>query len=98
MGVRECARRQWGTASTRRPQQVRAALADPHRPLPRGRSPGDLIASSDPAAASGLKQGERIFHEKFGYGRITNSDGAKLTVAFDKAGVKKVVESFVKKA
>ncbi len=69
-----------------------------NRPLQRGRSPGDLIASSDPAAASGLKQGERIFHDKFGYGRITNVDGAKLTVAFEKAGVKKVVESFVKRA
>ena len=90
-----------GRANPRPPviegKAFRAADHD-NRPLPRGRSPGDLIASSDPAASTGLKQGERIFHEKFGYGRITNIDGAKLTVAFDKAGVKKVVESFVKKA
>ena len=68
------------------------------RPVPRGRTPGDNIASSDPAAAGGLEVGARIFHQKFGYGRITQIEGAKLTVAFEKAGVKKVVESFVERA
>jgi DNA helicase-2/ATP-dependent DNA helicase PcrA len=67
------------------------------RPLQRGKTPGDMLASSDPAASSGLQPGQRIFHEKFGYGRITEIEGAKLTVAFEKAGVKKVVESFVKR-
>ncbi len=67
------------------------------RPLARGRTPGDMLASSDPAAAGGLQMGDRIFHDKFGYGRITEIEGAKLTVAFEKAGVKKVVESFVKR-
>jgi DNA helicase-2/ATP-dependent DNA helicase PcrA len=67
------------------------------RPLQRGRTPGDMMASSDPAAASGLEMGQRIFHEKFGYGRIIGIEGAKLTVNFEKAGVKKVVESFVKR-
>ncbi|OYW89411.1 MAG: DNA helicase II [Hyphomonas sp. 32-62-5] len=67
------------------------------RPLQRGKTPGDMLASSDPAASSGLKPGQRIFHDKFGYGRITEVDGAKLTVNFEKAGVKKVVESFVKR-
>jgi DNA helicase-2/ATP-dependent DNA helicase PcrA len=67
------------------------------RPLARGRTPGDMLASSDPAAAGGLTLGDRIFHDKFGYGRVREIDGAKLTVEFDKAGVKKVVESFVKR-
>jgi DNA helicase-2/ATP-dependent DNA helicase PcrA len=67
------------------------------RPLARGRTPGDMLASSDPAAAGGLQPGARIFHDKFGYGRITAIDGAKLTVDFEKAGTKKVVESFVKR-
>ena len=67
------------------------------RPLQRGKTPGDMLASSDPAASSGLKPGQRIFHDKFGYGRITEVDGAKLTVNFEKAGVKKVVESFVQR-
>jgi len=67
------------------------------RPLASGRTPGDMMASSDPAASSGLKMGQRIFHQKFGYGRIVGIEGAKLTVDFEKAGVKKVVESFVQR-
>ena len=39
--------------------------------------------------------GDRIFHQKFGYGRIRNVEGNKLTVAFDKAGEKRVIDSFV---
>ncbi|GGE30983.1 DNA helicase [Marinicauda pacifica] len=41
------------------------------------------------------RPGDRVFHQKFGYGTVKQCDGAKLTVAFDKAGTKKVVESFV---
>ena len=39
----------------------------------------DLVATSDPAAASFVK-GERIFHQKFGYGLIASVSGNKLTV------------------
>jgi len=39
--------------------------------------------------------GERIFHQKFGYGRIRAVEGNKLTVDFDKAGEKRVIDSFV---
>ena len=43
----------------------------------------------------GLGVGQRVFHDKFGYGRIKNSEGngeqRKLTVAFDKAGEKKLL-------
>jgi DNA helicase-2/ATP-dependent DNA helicase PcrA len=39
----------------------------------------------------------RVFHQKFGYGRILHVDGNKLTVDFDKAGEKKVVDSFVER-
>ena len=56
-----------------------------------------MMASSDPAAAGGLALGNRIFHDKFGYGRVVDIEGAKLTVDFEKAGIKKVVESFVKR-
>ncbi|MBP7066417.1 ATP-dependent helicase [Ferrovibrio sp.] len=42
--------------------------------------------------------GERVFHQKFGYGRIRAVDGNKLLVAFDKAGEKKVIDSFVENA
>jgi DNA helicase-2/ATP-dependent DNA helicase PcrA len=40
----------------------------------------------------------RVFHQKFGYGRIAHVDGNKLTVDFDKAGRKKVVDSFVERS
>lgn len=56
-----------------------------------------LIDSSD-AGSGGFGRGDRVFHQKFGYGRIVVADGAKLTVAFDKAGEKKVVASFVTRA
>jgi DNA helicase-2/ATP-dependent DNA helicase PcrA len=36
-----------------------------------------------------------VFHQKFGPGTIAAVDGAKLTVDFDKAGRKMVLESFV---
>ncbi len=39
--------------------------------------------------------GDRVFHQKFGYGAVTEIEGDKLTVDFEKAGVKKVVASFV---
>ena len=46
---------------------------------------------------SNFNVGERIFHQKFGYGTIKSADGAKLTVAFEKAGEKKVLDGFVEK-
>ena len=46
---------------------------------------------------AGLSVGMRVFHQKFGYGRIAQVDGNKLTVDFDKAGQKKVVDSFVER-
>lgn len=43
-----------------------------------------------------LNVGDRVFHEKFGNGTIRRVDHDKLEIAFDKAGVKKVMENFVK--
>jgi len=61
---------------------------------------GDLVARSvdlgNDRSAFGL--GERVFHLKFGYGAITDIEGNKLTIDFEKAGRKKVLESFIKKA
>lgn len=42
-----------------------------------------------------LQRGDRVFHEKFGYGDVMITDGDKLEVLFDKAGRKKVVASFI---
>ena len=57
------------------------------------------VESPATAAPSGQwSRGERVFHQKFGYGRIQGVEGNKLRVAFDKAGEKKVIDSFVEKA
>ncbi|HVY34599.1 MAG TPA: UvrD-helicase domain-containing protein [Caulobacteraceae bacterium] len=58
---------------------------------------GRLVAVSEPSAGA-FSRGERVFHLKFGYGQIKAVEGNKLTVAFDKAGEKKVIDSFVEKA
>jgi DNA helicase-2/ATP-dependent DNA helicase PcrA len=42
--------------------------------------------------------GDRIFHQKFGYGVVEAVDGTKLDIAFDKAGRKKVLDSFIQPA
>ncbi|MBL9097641.1 MAG: UvrD-helicase domain-containing protein [Alphaproteobacteria bacterium] len=57
----------------------------------------ELVATSDPAAET-FRRGERVFHQKFGYGRITGIDGNKLTVSFDKAGEKRVIANFLARA
>ena len=57
---------------------------------------GELVASST-GHTSSFELGERVFHQKFGYGEIIEIDGNKLTIAFDKAGEKRVVDSFVER-
>ncbi|TYL78904.1 ATP-dependent helicase [Bradyrhizobium cytisi] len=58
---------------------------------------GELVAKST-GTTSEFSLSDRVFHQKFGYGRVTRIDGNKLTIAFDKAGEKKVVDSFVQRA
>jgi len=56
---------------------------------------GELVAKDTGAAPFEL--GERVFHQKFGYGLVTAIDGNKLTVDFEKAGEKRVIDSFVER-
>jgi DNA helicase-2/ATP-dependent DNA helicase PcrA len=49
----------------------------------------------DLEAVSAFTEGDRVFHDKFGYGVVCAIEGDKLEIAFDKAGRKKVVASFV---
>jgi DNA helicase-2/ATP-dependent DNA helicase PcrA len=57
---------------------------------------GRLVATSD-GSASAYTRGDRVFHQKFGYGLVSAVEGNKLTVAFDKAGEKKVIDTFVER-
>ncbi|MGR3837827.1 MAG: ATP-dependent helicase, partial [Cognatishimia sp.] len=49
----------------------------------------------DLEAVSSHSVGERVFHQKFGYGEIMEIEGDKLVIEFDKAGEKKLVAKFV---
>ncbi|MFC2968690.1 ATP-dependent helicase [Acidimangrovimonas pyrenivorans] len=49
----------------------------------------------DLEAVSAFTEGDRVFHQKFGYGIVTGIEGDKLDVDFDKAGAKKIVARFV---
>ncbi len=42
--------------------------------------------------------GGRVFHQKFGYGTITNVEDNKLAIHFDVAGEKKVMDAYVERA
>ena len=57
---------------------------------------GELVAKST-GATSDFSAGDRVFHQKFGNGNVIAVDGNKLTIAFDRAGEKRVVDSFVER-
>jgi DNA helicase-2/ATP-dependent DNA helicase PcrA len=49
----------------------------------------------DATAVSAFVTGERVFHQKFGYGEIMAIEGDKLDIEFDHAGLKKIVARWV---
>ena len=55
-------------------------------------------ASFAAKARTDVAIGARVFHEKFGCGEVTDQEGNKLEIAFEKAGTKRVIDSFVKLA
>jgi DNA helicase-2/ATP-dependent DNA helicase PcrA len=57
---------------------------------------GELVAKST-GTISTFTPGDRVFHQKFGNGNVVAIDGNKLTIQFDKAGQKRVVDSFVER-
>ncbi|MDB5595991.1 MAG: UvrD/REP helicase [Hyphomicrobiales bacterium] len=78
---------QWGQGSWTRPGTGPGGARKP------ALIEGELVAKS--SAVSGFTMGNRVFHQKFGNGTVVLADGNKLTVDFDKAGRKMVLESFV---
>jgi ATP-dependent DNA helicase UvrD/PcrA len=91
----------WRRAQARDPEgnQARAARSNwGNRSGPQTRSrtiEGELVAASVNNPASLFNIGDRVFHLKFGNGNIASIDGNKLTIDFDKAGQKRVLDSFV---
>jgi DNA helicase-2/ATP-dependent DNA helicase PcrA len=44
---------------------------------------------------SDVTVGQRVFHQKFGYGAVAEIEGNKLEIDFEQAGRKRVLDSFV---
>jgi len=87
------AQRGYGDARTGKSGSKSGGKSGSKRPLV---IEGELIAKS--TGASSFKVGDRVFHQKFGTGNVVALDGNKLTIDFDHAGQKRVVDSFVERA
>ena len=83
-----------GTKDTGGRSDMRSARTRAQGPLT---IEGQLVARSTSETPSSFEKGERVFHIKFGYGRITVIEGNKLTIDFEKAGEKRVIDSFVER-
>ena len=84
--------------NTRGPGWQRAA-AQTFDPTPRRLPEATRSAASFAAKPrSDVAIGSRVFHDKFGYGRVTAQEGNKLEIDFETAGPKRVIDSFVKLA
>ncbi|MBW8267887.1 UvrD-helicase domain-containing protein [Caldovatus sp. SYSU G05006] len=68
------------------------------RPPPRIYETGSWEIAERPPRAEPIAVGERVFHQKFGYGRVLAVEEDRLDIAFDKAGTKRVLDRFVEKA
>jgi len=78
------------------PQATRAAQAMTNFPVTAQR-PATWEATSRPAQANRIPVGARVFHEKFGYGRVTATDDDRLDINFETSGDKRVLSRFVER-
>jgi DNA helicase-2/ATP-dependent DNA helicase PcrA len=89
-----------GSAALARQAQMAAPSVFSNGPLmarrPRAAEPWEQAAR--PARAEKINVGQRVFHQKFGYGQVIASDDDKLDIDFEKAGQKRVMDRFVEKA
>jgi DNA helicase II / ATP-dependent DNA helicase PcrA len=87
-------------AGTRGPGWQRAANASgggAYTPSPstRATEASRSAVSLGNKGRSDLSVGQRVFHEKFGYGVIAEIEGNKLEIDFEASGRKRVIDSFV---
>ena len=84
------------------PSAARAAAARPAvrtAPPPLIEAPRRCRRRADEVRrVGGFAPGDRVFHQKFGYGTVRAVEDNKLAIDFDKAGDKMVMDSFVSKA
>ena len=60
--------------------------------------PSSYSYTPPPAPAHTFKNGDRVFHQKFGYGEIIDIDFDRLEIEFEHTGTKKIAANFVLKA
>jgi DNA helicase-2/ATP-dependent DNA helicase PcrA len=94
----DIARAQPSRTMTRGPGWQRAA-SQGYDATPRRLPEATRSAASFAAKPRGdLAVGDRVFHEKFGYGTVAGQEGNKLEIDFESSGRKRVIDSFVKPA
>ncbi|UCI22261.1 UvrD-helicase domain-containing protein [Mesorhizobium sp. B2-1-8] len=96
----EATDRNWGTRSGHQVERIGYGETDSGygagRTSVKGRTiDGELVAKSVSDTPSAFNVGDRVFHQKFGNGNIAAIEGNKLTIDFDKAGQKRVLDGFV---
>ncbi|BCH16040.1 DNA helicase [Mesorhizobium sp. L-2-11] len=96
----EATDRNWGSRSGHQVERIGYGETDSGygagRTSIKGRTiDGELVAKSVADTPSRFSVGDRVFHQKFGNGNIAAIDGNKLTIDFDKAGQKRVLDGFV---
>ncbi|MGO6737232.1 ATP-dependent helicase [Rhizobium ruizarguesonis] len=89
----DATRDNWGTRSGHAVERIGYGESGP-----KGRTiEGELVAKSTSSEPSRFTLGDRVFHLKFGNGNITDIEGNKLTIEFDRAGQKRVLDGFVER-
>ncbi len=78
-------------------RRARAASGRPPSSPPMIEGRVSAVSVSAPGR-SRFSVGARVFHQKFGYGKVVAVEGQKLTVDFQHSGEKKVVDAFVEAA
>ncbi|MER9405740.1 UvrD-helicase domain-containing protein [Mesorhizobium caraganae] len=96
----EATDRNWGSRSGHQVERIGYGETDSGygagRTSVKGRTiDGELVAKSVADTPSPFSVGDRVFHQKFGNGNISAIEGNKLTIDFDKAGQKRVLDGFV---
>jgi DNA helicase-2/ATP-dependent DNA helicase PcrA len=96
----EATDRNWGSRSGHQVERIGYGETDSGygagRTSVKGRTiDGELVAKSVADKPSAFSVGDRVFHQKFGNGNISAIEGNKLTIDFDKAGQKRVLDGFV---
>ena len=89
-----------GTAALARDARMAAAPSFSSFPMV-ARKPRVIDAweqPSRPARPDAIGVGQRVFHQKFGYGTVTGADDDKLDITFEQSGSKRVLDRFVEKA